>query len=239
VPGPRRSGVEGPGSDSVSPMLVWLSRHDDVPEQGAEAFRSNRLLGAFLLGEEKGGVVDETTESKLRVLIAEDETIIRVDLRGLLEDAGVVVCGEARNGREAVELARELQPDAAIVDIRMPELDGIEVCRRIYAERPIPVLVLTAFADRTLVERALEAGAFSYLVKPFRETDVIPALHAAVKRHAELLEARRSVGGSGRSIAIGVRSKAGHVWPVDLHRRADGSVSVTVVPSRAGPGGDG
>jgi CheY-like chemotaxis protein len=179
--------------------------------------------------------VDETTDIELRVLIAEDETIIRADLRGLLEDAGVVVCGEARNGREAVELARELRPDAVIVDIRMPELDGIEVCRRIYAERPIPVVMLTAFADQALVDRALSAGAFSYLVKPFRATDVVPALHAAARRHAELLEARRSVGGLGQSIAIGVRSQGGHVWPVDLHRRADGSVSVTVVPVRPEP----
>ena len=113
-------------------------------------------------------------DTRVRVLVAEDETIIRADLRGLLEDNGFEVCGEARNGQEAVELARELEPDVAIVDIRMPELDGIEAVRRIYAERPIPIVMLIAHGDRRLVERALEAGAFAYLVKPFRETDVSP-----------------------------------------------------------------
>src|SRR4249919_3940344 len=111
-------------------------------------------------------VVNDTDDRQLRVLIAEDETIIRADLRGLLEDNGMAVCGEARDGREAVDLAHELEPDVAILDIRMPDLDGIEVCRRIYAERPIPVIMLTAFADRGLVDRALAAGAFTYLVRP-------------------------------------------------------------------------
>jgi two-component system, response regulator PdtaR len=176
--------------------------------------------------------VSERDDTRLRVLIAEDETIIRADLRGLLEDNGMVVCGEARNGREAVDLAHRLEPDAAILDIRMPDLDGIEVCRRIYAERPIPVIMLTAFAERTLVDRALAAGAFTYLVKPFRETDVIPAVRAAAKRHGELLEARRWVGKSAQTISVGVPSQGGYVWPVDLHRHADGTVSVSVVPDR-------
>ncbi len=176
-------------------------------------------------------------DTRLRVLVAEDETIIRADLRGLLEDNGLIVCGEARNGLEAVELARALEPDVAVMDIRMPELDGIEACRRICAERPIPVVMLTAFSDRGLVDRALSAGAFSYVVKPFRETDVIPALHAAVRRHAELIEARRVVGGAVRSIAVGVQSPSGHVWPVDLHRLADGSVAVSVAPGRVEPAG--
>jgi response regulator NasT len=177
--------------------------------------------------------MDETTTGEsVRVLIAEDETIIRTDLRGLLEDHGFDVAGAARTGLEAVDLARRLEPDAALMDVRMPELDGIEACRRIIAERPLPVIMLTAFADSHLVERALAAGAFSYLVKPFRETDVIPALRAAVTRHAELLEARRTVGGSERSISVGLRSQGGFVWPVALHRGADGSVSVTVVPNQ-------
>lgn len=177
----------------------------------------------------------DDTDARLRVLIAEDESIIRADLRGLLEDNGFLICGEARNGREAVDLAHELEPDLAILDIRMPELDGIEVCRRIYAERPIPVIMLTAFADRGLVERALAAGAFTYLVKPFRETDVIPAVHAAAKRHAELIEARRWVGKSAQTISVGVPSQGGYVWPVDLHRHPDGTVSVSVVPDRLEP----
>ena len=180
-------------------------------------------------------MVSDTGDMRLRVLIAEDETIIRADLRGLLEDNGLVVCGEARDGREAVELAHALEPDLAILDVRMPELDGIEVCRRIYAERPIPVIMLTAFADRGLVDRALAAGAFTYLVKPFRETDVIPAVHAAAKRHAELLEARRWVGKSAQTVSIGVPSQGGYVWPVDLHRHPDGSLSVSVAPDRVEP----
>jgi len=130
----------------------------------------------------------------VKVLIAEDETIIRLDLRGILERHGFTVCAEARDGLEAVELARTTQPDAAILDVRMPQLDGIDAARRIYAERPIPILMLTAFRDRSTVERAVAAGAFGYLLKPFREGDVAPALLAAAARHRELLAARRSIG---------------------------------------------
>ncbi len=130
----------------------------------------------------------------MKVLIAEDETIIRLDLRGILERHEFTVCGEARDGLEAVELARTTQPDAAILDVRMPQLDGIEAARRIYAERPIPILMLTAFRDRSTVESAVAAGAFGYLLKPFREGDVAPALLAAAARHRELLAARRSIG---------------------------------------------
>jgi response regulator NasT len=133
--------------------------------------------------------------SALRVLVAEDETIIRLDLCGLLEDQGLVVCGQARDGLEAVELARELRPDVVLLDVKMPGLDGIEAARRIYAERPLPIVMLTAFGDRRLVARAVDAGVFGYLVKPFPEHDVVPALRAAYARHAELLDARRSLGG--------------------------------------------
>jgi AmiR/NasT family two-component response regulator len=139
------------------------------------------------------GFLDDVL-SALRVLVAEDETIIRLDLCGLLEDQGLVVCGQARDGLEAVDLARELRPDVALLDVRMPGLDGIEAARRIYAERPRPIVMLTAFGDRRLVARAVDAGVFGYLVKPFREHDVVPALRAAYARHAELLEARRALG---------------------------------------------
>lgn|SRR5437764_11702507 len=130
----------------------------------------------------------------MRVLIAEDETIIRLDLSQMLTKHGMTVCAEARNGLEAVTLARASEPDIAVLDLRMPELDGVEAARRIYAERPLPIVMLTAFADRANVENAIEAGVFSYLVKPFRESDLIPALRAAVVRHTELLDARRSLG---------------------------------------------
>jgi two-component system, response regulator PdtaR len=145
-----------------------------------------------------------TVRSGLRVLIAEDESIVRLDLRALLEDQGLFVCGEARNGLEAVALARELLPDVALLDIGMPELDGIEACRRIYAERPIPIVMLTGHSERELVDRAIEAGAFSYLGKPFRATDVAPALRAAATRHAELLAARRVIGADPRPLRFHV-----------------------------------
>jgi response regulator NasT len=122
----------------------------------------------------------------MRILIAEDETIIRLDLRELLERAGYEVVGEARDGEEAVELALSEKPDLAILDVKMPKLDGIDAARRILAERPIPIVILTAYGQDELVARAVEAGVFGYLVKPFRETDLLPAIQAARARHAEL-----------------------------------------------------
>ena len=122
----------------------------------------------------------------LRILVAEDETIIRLDLAKTLEDAGFEVCAAAKDGEEAVELARSERPDLAILDVKMPRLDGIEAARRILAERPIPIVMLTAYEQAELVSRAVEAGVFGYLVKPFRAGDVLPAIEAARARHAEL-----------------------------------------------------
>ena len=122
----------------------------------------------------------------LRILVAEDETIIRLDLKETLERAGHKVCAEARDGEEAVELARTEKPDLAVLDVKMPRLDGIEAARRILAERPIPIVMLTAYGQDELVARAVEAGVFGYLVKPFRETDLLPAMQTARVRHAEL-----------------------------------------------------
>jgi two-component system, response regulator PdtaR len=127
-----------------------------------------------------------TDAPPLRVLIAEDETIIRLDLRDLLERAGHEVCAEARDGEEAVALAQSEQPELAILDVKMPRLDGIEAARRILADRPIPIVMLTAYGQEELVARAVEAGVFGYLVKPFRETDLLPAIQTARARHAEL-----------------------------------------------------
>jgi two-component system, response regulator PdtaR len=126
----------------------------------------------------------------VRILIAEDETIIRLDLRALLEKSGFEVCAEARDGAEAVELARSEQPDLAIMDVKMPRLDGIEAARRILDERPIPIVMLTAYGQDELVSRAVEAGVFGYLVKPFRESDLLPAIATARARHEELVELR-------------------------------------------------
>jgi AmiR/NasT family two-component response regulator len=125
-----------------------------------------------------------------RVLIAEDETIIRLDLRELLERSGFEVCAEARDGEEAVELARSEQPDVAIMDVKMPKLDGIEAARRILDERPIPIVMLTAYGQQELVSRAVDAGVFGYLVKPFREQDLLPAIETARARHDELAALR-------------------------------------------------
>ena len=117
---------------------------------------------------------EKSTIRAMRILVAEDETIIRLDLRELLERAGFDVCAEARDGVEAVELARSEQPDLAILDVKMPRLDGIEAARRILDERPIPIVMLTAYGQEELVARAVEAGVFGYLVKPFREQDLLP-----------------------------------------------------------------
>jgi two-component system, response regulator PdtaR len=126
----------------------------------------------------------------MRILVAEDETIIRLDLKALLERAGFEVCAEARDGEEAVALARESAPDVAIMDVKMPKLDGIEAARRILDERPIPIVMLTAYGQDELVQRAAEAGVFGYLVKPFREQDLLPAIRTARARHEELAALR-------------------------------------------------
>jgi response regulator NasT len=126
----------------------------------------------------------------MKILLAEDETIIRLDLRGLLERAGYEVVAEARDGVEAVEFARKYEPDLAVLDVKMPRLDGIDAARKMLEERPIPIVMLTAFGQRELVDRAAEAGVFGYLVKPFREEDIVPAIETARARHEELVAVR-------------------------------------------------
>jgi response regulator NasT len=124
------------------------------------------------------------------VLLAEDETIIRLDLCKLLERAGYDVVAEARDGEEAVELARQYEPDIAIMDVKMPKLDGIEAARQIIEERPIPIVMLTAYGRKELVARAVDVGVFGYLVKPFQERDLIAAIATAQARHEELTAVR-------------------------------------------------
>ena len=137
----------------------------------------------------------------MRILVAEDETIIRLDLRALLERAGFEVCAEAKDGVEAVELARAEQPDLAIMDVKMPRLDGIEAARRILDERPIPIVMLTAYGQDELVSRAVEAGVFGYLVKPFRESDLLPAIQTARARHEELAALRKEAESLSEALA--------------------------------------
>jgi two-component system, response regulator PdtaR len=137
----------------------------------------------------------------VRILVAEDETIIRLDLIELLRNAGHDVCAEARDGSEAVELAREHEPDLAILDVKMPKLDGIEAARRIMDERPIPIVMLTAYGQSELVGRAVEAGVFGYLVKPFRENDLLPAIATARARHEELSALREEADSLAEALA--------------------------------------
>ena len=137
----------------------------------------------------------------MRLLIAEDETIIRLDLRELLERAGFEICAEARDGLEAVELARKELPDLAILDVKMPRLDGIEAARRILEERPIPIVILTAYGQQELIAKAVEAGVYGYLVKPFRETDLLPAIETARARHAELVALREEADSLAEALA--------------------------------------
>jgi response regulator NasT len=129
-----------------------------------------------------------------RVVIAEDEAIIRLDLKELLEEEGYVVVGETGRGDEAIELVRQTQPDLVILDIKMPGMDGLSAARHITSERLAAVLVLTAFSQRDLVEQARDAGALAYLVKPFQKSDLIPAIEMALGRYAELASLERDVG---------------------------------------------
>ncbi|MEC4021042.1 ANTAR domain-containing response regulator [Streptomyces sp. H27-D2] len=128
-----------------------------------------------------------------RVVIAEDEALIRLDLKEMLEEEGYSVVGEAGDGEKAVALAREHRPDLVILDVKMPILDGISAAEQIAEESIAPVLMLTAFSQRELVERARDAGAMAYLVKPFSKSDVVPAIEMAVSRFAELKALEREV----------------------------------------------
>ena len=121
-----------------------------------------------------------------RVVIAEDETLIRMDLAEMLGEEGYEVVGQAGDGGTAVELAESLRPDLVILDVKMPVLDGIAAAEAIARQRIAPVVILTAFSQRDLVERAREAGAMAYLVKPFTQSDLVPAIEMAVSRFAEL-----------------------------------------------------
>lgn len=128
----------------------------------------------------------EARTEPLRVVVAEDEALIRLDLVEMLREEGYDVVGEAGDGEAAVRLAEELRPDLVMLDVKMPVLDGISAAQRIASERIAPVVMLTAFAQRELVERARDAGAMAYLVKPFTKGDLVPAIELAVSRYAEI-----------------------------------------------------
>ncbi len=127
------------------------------------------------------------------MVIAEDEALIRLDLKEMLEEDGYAVVGEAGDGESAVKLATELRPDLVILDVKMPVLDGISAAEQIVSERIAPCLILTAFSQRDLVERARDAGAMAYLVKPFTKGDLVPAIEMAVSRHEEIAALEKEV----------------------------------------------
>lgn len=129
----------------------------------------------------------------LRVLIAEDESLTRTILRARLEKLGHQVVAEAENGLQAVEAARATKPDVILMDIRMPEMDGIEAARQIVAEHPCALLFLTAYNDEELVEQATETGALAYLMKPFRKEDLAPALEVAIRRFRQLQDQNQEI----------------------------------------------
>jgi AmiR/NasT family two-component response regulator len=131
---------------------------------------------------------------RTRVIIADDESIIRMDLREMLTNLGYLVVGEAGDGRSAVNLARELEPDVAILDIKMPDMDGIEAARILTEEKIAPVVLLTAYSQRDLVERAKQAGVVGYITKPMRESDLTPAIEVAIARFFEFRALEKEVG---------------------------------------------
>lgn len=136
----------------------------------------------------------------IRVVIAEDEAIIRLDLKESLEEEGYQVVGEAGRGDRAIELVRELRPDLAILDIKMPGVDGLTAARTIAAERICAVLMLTAFSQRDIIEEARDAGALAYLVKPFQKNDLIPAIEVAIGRFRELQQLDSEVDALGEQL---------------------------------------
>jgi len=128
------------------------------------------------------------------VVVAEDESLIRLDVVEMLRDAGYEIVGEAGDGEEAVRLAEERRPDIVVLDVKMPVLDGISAAERIVAEHIAPVVLLTAFSQQELVERARDAGAMAYVVKPFTASDLLPALEIALSRHAQIMQLEKEVG---------------------------------------------
>jgi response regulator NasT len=139
--------------------------------------------------------VTETTMSPdpRRVLVAEDESLIRLDLVEMLREEGYDVVGEAGDGEAAVKLAEELKPDLVVLDVKMPVLDGISAAEQIREARIAPVLILTAFSQRELVERATKAGAMAYVTKPFTKEDLVPAIEMAITRHEEIVQLESEV----------------------------------------------
>jgi AmiR/NasT family two-component response regulator len=137
-----------------------------------------------------------------RVLIAEDEALIRLDLKEMLTEEGYDVVGEAGDGEQAVALATELKPDLVILDVKMPKKDGIDAASEITEAQISPVVILTAFSQRDLIERATDAGAMAYLVKPFTKSDLLPAIELAIARYSEMVSLRAEVADITERLAV-------------------------------------
>jgi response regulator NasT len=161
-----------------------------------------------------------------RVVIADDEPIIRMGLREMLQEQGYLVVGEATDGQMAVDVAREVRPDVVVMDIRMPGVDGIGAARILTEERIAPIILITAYYDRELVERARDAGVFSYVRKPFNETQLIPQIELALARFAEFRALVKEVGDAHKAMedrkyierAKGVLMKANKLDEADAYR---------------------
>jgi len=132
-------------------------------------------------------------KERLRIVIADDESTRNISLKAQLQKLGHEVVGEATSGHEAVELTKKLQPDLVIMDIKMPDLDGIEAARLITADRPVPIIMVTAYSEKSLAERAVSAGVFAYLMKPVTEEDLLPAILLATSRYNEFQVLRKEV----------------------------------------------
>ena len=163
-------------------------------------------------------MADTEVGARTRVLIAEDEALIRLDLREMLEEEGFEVVGEVADGASAVRLARELTPDLVILDVKMPVMDGIEAAEEISRERLSGILILTAFSQRELVERARRAGALAYLVKPFQKHDLLPAIEIAIRKAGEMPASRTTSSRSPGERQIGSVTMCAMLLP--MSRRA-------------------
>src|SRR6266496_718242 len=160
------------------------------------AFRTIRSRSGWATADQSTGTryAQRVSQPPFRVVIAEDEALIRLDLKEMLEEEGYVVAGEAADGETAVSLTENLRPDLVILDVKMPVLDGITAAERIAADHLAPVVILTAFSQRELVERARDAGAMAYLIKPFTKADLVPAIEIAASRFQEISALESEVG---------------------------------------------
>lgn len=171
--------------------IAWRqSRRDTIAVSRMEGVAA---LDTFVGPKSRGGIAKVSGVTAKRVVIAEDEALIRMDLAEMLAEEGYDVVGQAGDGEEAIRLATDLRPDLVILDVKMPKLDGLSAAEKIAGERIAPVLMLTAFSQRELVERARDAGAMAYLVKPFSKADLLPAIEIAASRYVELAELEREV----------------------------------------------